>query len=380
MSGFKVPILSLRPSIVASNTNNSSRSSGSHEDEECREFTETAQRRLERERLEGCMFDRTRHRRELGRGQYGVVFQVDDDRVVKHSSLIHRTMYTRCTPDVLATLRQRLRDGWNEPAAERDFSRIVGAAFSMHVYHVYGARHCKESPGNTPVAEIEIDRLRGQTLLSAFRGLKDTELSDVFIQLLYVTAYASYQGVIHNDLHFGNVMLVPHGGADLELAGVGGTLMPRTLKGVTYRAVLIDYGLARFAPPGVAYKPTDTVFVVGQFFPGRIPVNMAEAITKMLDLVPFVPLNDHILVKGYTVPRGDWGAYGVAINSIVDAVVAAGGHVDYEGPRTPFTDPYSSGNNSVNNSGNNNRHRGGNKHGSRRRHRRKRRTVRRRRV
>ena len=348
-SAFKVPTLALRPTVnVGNNNGNSSAassstyaSSNSYEDEDCRKFGEEAMRRLERARMTACRFNPTRFPRVLGSGQYGVVFQVDDDRVVKHSSLIHRTMHSRCTPDALTSLQQRLRDGWNEPAAEQRFSQIVGAAFPDHVYRVYGARHCKEE--GLPVAEIEIDRLQGQTLMSAFRRLSSTELSNVFVQLLYVTAYACFAGAIHNDLHFGNVMLVEHGGRDLMLGAVGGVLPALTLTGVTHRAVLIDYGMAQFTEG--AFVPTDTSFVVQQFFMGSVPANMSAAVSRFAAAVPFVLLGDHILENGRAISRDAWAPYGAAIRGIVEAVIDAEGHVDYNGPRTPFTN--SNNNNNV---------------------------------
>lgn len=150
--------------------------------------------------------------RELGRGGMGAVYQAIDEKLVRTVAL------KTAQPGHGHRLPPEIR-------AAREVSHFN--VCKVHDLHSV----------ETPWGEIEflsMEFLQGETLFSHIRAhgaLPPAEARDLALQLCAGLAQAHRQGVIHGDLKPANVILA------------------KTPEGAV-RAVITDFGLARFQPPG----------------------------------------------------------------------------------------------------------------------------------
>jgi serine/threonine protein kinase len=153
----------------------------------------------------------------IGTGAFGTVSDNSDGTVTKFSEgfkqLRNEMDKHGCTPDNVGDMEDRFNDLNNE-IVQNDIFSALNEIFPKNIVKFYKnkSQYCKTSHDTNNITEkateLIFNKIEGMTLheyLKTIPSYYDVIL--LVIQLLYILCYSNIQGIFHNDLNSGNIIV-----------------------------------------------------------------------------------------------------------------------------------------------------------------------------
>ena len=180
----------------------------------------------------------------IGAGGMGEVYKARDtrlDRLVAIKLLAAELSGDTDPSAGAGSSRAKSRDD-RRTRFERE-ARVIASLVHPHICTLYDIGIRPSTGSGQPTLYLVMEHLEGETLAERLRRgpLPFAQAVDVAMQIVDALDTAHHHGIVHRDIKPGNVMLI--------LGSAGPSEMPT--------AKLLDFGLAKLAPPGMPSMTTD---------------------------------------------------------------------------------------------------------------------------